>query len=132
MVQNHTPFIQKKNRTEIRKPLAGRQDRYHALWTERDQVPQLISSFFFLMVTRVIQAVTFSSPSWRSFTQLEVTKNHPKKGTSRIARYSTNCWFGDRWFGIRIRVPLRIPIPFIFESFPEPNHQAPNHQCTIN
>ena len=24
-----------------------------------------------------------------------------------------NCWFGARWFGI-LRVPLRIPIPFIF------------------
>ena len=80
---------------------------------------------FFKDGYQVIQAVTFSSLSWRSLNYLTIQKG-------RIARYSTNCWFGSRWFGIRIRVPLSNN-PFHFrESFPEPNHQAPNHQFTIN
>ena len=29
------------------------------------------------------------------------------------AQLMNNCWFGARWFGIPIWVPLRIPIPFI-------------------
>ena len=35
---------------------------------------------------------------------------------------------GARWFGI-LRIPLRIPIPFIFGDPRNPNHRAPNHQA---
>ena len=41
-----------------------------------------------------------------------------------------NCWFGARWFGIRIGVPLRIPIPFTFGNPRNPNHRDPKHQLT--
>ena len=37
--------------------------------------------------------------------------------------YIVNCWFGARWFGIGIGIPLRIPIPFVFGDFRNPNHQ---------
>ena len=38
-----------------------------------------------------------------------------------------------KWFGIWIGDTPKNPNPCHFrESFPEPNHQAPNHQCTIN
>ena len=40
-----------------------------------------------------------------------------------------NCWFGARWFGI-LRVPLSIPIPFIFGDSRNPNHLGP--KPTIN
>ena len=40
-----------------------------------------------------------------------------------------NWWFGARWFGIRIGVPLRTIIPFIRGSNQNPKHLAPNHQA---
>ena len=130
------PFIQ-KSRTEIRKPLPVAGSIPHPLdrtgpSTSADFTSNIamengpfedvfpIKNGGFSMAMLVYQRVQgwFKPwpfhppvggrlPSWRSL-------NHPEKGTSRIARYSTNCWFGARWFGIRIRVPLRIPIPVIF------------------
>ena len=44
-------------------------------------------------------------------------------------------WFGARWFGIRFRVPVKIPIPipFIRKKKPRnPNHRAPTRQLTIS
>ena len=37
-----------------------------------------------------------------------------------------NCGFGARWFGIRIRVPLRITIPFILTQPMDPEKKSLN------
>ena len=47
------------------------------------------------------------------------------------AQLMVNCWFGARWFGIRIGIPQRNPIPFHQGDPRNPfHHRAPNQQIT--